>query len=68
MCRHREVDMDWWWIPIGLAAWVVIGTAVALWLGQFLRSGSHARDALDKHTGEHLRPAPIAARHRRHAS
>lgn len=60
--------MHWWWIPIGLGAWFVIAAAVALWVGQFLRSGSHAREGRGEHTGEDPGSAPTAPRHRRQAS
>ena len=46
----REVDMDWWWIPVGLAAWLAVSVAVALWLGSALRRCSQAREARDQAT------------------
>jgi hypothetical protein len=42
--------MDWWWIPIGLAAWLAVSVAVALWLGSALRRCSQAREGLDQAT------------------
>jgi hypothetical protein len=39
--------MDWW-IPIGLAAWLAVSVAVALWLGPALRRCSQARKTLDR--------------------
>jgi hypothetical protein len=49
------VDMDgWWWMPIGLVAWFAVAMAVALWLGQVLRSCSQARETLDQHTARML--------------
>jgi hypothetical protein len=46
--------MDWWWIPIGLAAWLAMSAAVALWLGPALRNCSQARKALDRKTARKL--------------
>jgi hypothetical protein len=40
--------MDWWWIPIGLAAWLAVSVAVALRLGPALRRCSQARKTLDR--------------------
>jgi hypothetical protein len=47
------MDM-WWWIPIGLVAWFAVATAVALLLGQVLKSCSRAREAQDYHLAKIL--------------
>lgn len=38
----------WWWVPIGLAAWLLVGLAVGLCLGPVLRRSSQAWDAQDR--------------------
>ena len=55
--------MDWWWIPIGLAAWLAVSAAVALWLGSALRNCSQARKALDR---KMVRKLALRKRSRRH--
>lgn len=42
----------WWWVLIGLAAWILISIVVALLLGPVLRRSSQAREALDKQVGK----------------
>ena len=42
----------WWWVPIGLAVWFLVGLAVALCLGPVLRRSSEARESLDQQPGE----------------
>ena len=42
----------WWWVPIGLAAWFLVGLAVALCLGPVLRRSSHTWETLDREPGE----------------
>jgi len=37
----------WWWVAIGLVAWVVVSLAVGLLLGPFFRRSSQAREAFD---------------------
>jgi hypothetical protein len=37
----------WWWVLIGLAAWLGASLAVGLWLGPFFRHCSQTRKALD---------------------
>jgi hypothetical protein len=65
----REVDMDmWWWIPIGLVAWFAVATAVALLLGQVLKSCSQAREAQDCHTAKILALPQKPLRYWRQAS
>lgn len=45
---YGEDDVDpWWWVPIGLAAWFLVGLAVALVLGPVLRRSSQARESPD---------------------
>ena len=39
----------WWWVPIGLAAWLAVAGAVGLWLGLVFRHCSQARDAQGAH-------------------
>ncbi len=56
--------MDWWWIPIGLAAWVAMSAAVALWLGSAPRNCSQARKALDRKTAGKLARRKPSPRHR----
>ena len=45
----------WWWVPIGLAAWLGVAFAVGLLLARFFRNAAQARDALDAPAEE--RPA-----------
>ena len=68
MHRHGEADMGGWWIPIGLAIWFAVATAVALWLGPVLGSCTQAREALDQHTAKILALPQRPAKHWRHAS
>ena len=53
--------MDWWWIPIGLAAWVAMSAAVALWLGsaELLTSpeGPRPEDGQETGPAEAVTPA-----------
>jgi hypothetical protein len=42
----------WWWVPIGLAAWLGVSLVVGLWLGPAFKRSSQAREALDPHTEE----------------
>lgn len=42
----------WWWVPIGLAAWSLVGFAMALCLGPVLRRASQVREAPDQQLGE----------------
>jgi hypothetical protein len=42
----------WWWVPIGLAAWFLVGLAIALCLGPVLRRASQVREAPDQQLGE----------------
>jgi hypothetical protein len=42
--RHMSA---WWWVPIGLAAWLSVSLAVGLLLARFFRHAAQARDALD---------------------
>jgi hypothetical protein len=37
----------WWWIPIGLAIWLVAGLLLGLLIGPVLRRSSEAMEALD---------------------
>jgi len=37
----------WWWVPVGLAAWLGVSLAVGLFLGRFFRHAAQARDAQD---------------------
>jgi hypothetical protein len=55
--------MDWWWIPIGLAAWLAVSVTVALWLGPALRSCSRARKVQDRRTARMLALPTRPARH-----
>lgn len=36
----------WWWLPVGVGGWLVVGTAVALAAGRFLGHCSRERDAV----------------------
>jgi hypothetical protein len=45
----------WWWIPVGLIAWLAVAVAVGLLLGPVLRSCSQAREALGQQMGEPAR-------------
>jgi len=44
----------WWWVMIGLAAWLGISLAVGLLLARFFRHAAQARDALDALAEERL--------------
>ena len=44
----------WWWVPIGLVAWLGVSLAVGLLLGPVLQRSAQARDALDAQVGETL--------------
>ena len=44
----------WWWVPIGLAAWLSVSLAVALLLARFFRNAARARDAMDARAEERL--------------
>ena len=37
----------WWWVPIGLAAWLSVSLAVGPSRARFFRHAAQARDALD---------------------
>jgi hypothetical protein len=37
----------WWWVVIGLVAWLGVALAMGLLLGPFFRRSSQAREALD---------------------
>jgi hypothetical protein len=37
-----------WWVPIGLAAWLLVAIVAALCIGPVLRRSSEARKALDQ--------------------
>ena len=45
----------WWWVPIGLVAWLSVSLPVGLLLARFFRHAAQARDALDAQAEE--RPA-----------
>ena len=38
----------WWWVPIGLAAWLLASVVIALCVGPVLRRSSQVREALDQ--------------------
>ena len=42
----------WWWVPIGLAAWFLVGFTIAFCLGPVLRRASQVREAPDQQLGE----------------
>jgi hypothetical protein len=44
----------WWWVMIGLAAWLSVSLAVGLLLARFFRHAAQARDALDALAEERL--------------
>ena len=44
----------WWWVPIGLAAWLGVSLAVGLLLARFFRNAARARDAMDALAEEKL--------------
>ncbi len=39
---------SWWWVPIGLAAWVLVSLAVGLCVGPVLRRSAEAWEALER--------------------
>ena len=41
----------WWWVAIGLLAWLGVSLAAGLLLGRFFSRSSQARDALDAQEG-----------------
>ena len=44
----EKADMSaWWWVAIGLVAWLGAALAMGLLLSPFFRRCSHARAALD---------------------
>ncbi len=44
----------WWWVPIGLVAWIGVSLAVGLLLGPVFKRSAQAREALDAHVEEIL--------------
>jgi len=44
----------WWWVPVGLAAWLGVSLTVALLLAPVLKRSTQAREALDAREGETL--------------
>ena len=44
----------WWWVPVGLAAWLGVSLAVGLFLGRFFRHAAQARDAQDAQAQKRL--------------
>ena len=42
----------WWWVPIGLAAWLLASVVIALCIGPVLRRSSQARESLDRQVTE----------------
>jgi hypothetical protein len=38
----------WWWVPIGLAAWLLVAIGIGMLIGPVLRRSSHTREALDQ--------------------
>ena len=43
----------WWWVVVGLAAWVAFSLPVGLLLGPLFSRCSQAREALDPRAKEH---------------
>jgi hypothetical protein len=56
----------WWWVPIGLAAWLLASVVVALCIGPVLRRSSQIRESLDQQFAEtpdgHSKPITGARR------
>jgi hypothetical protein len=44
----------WWWVPVGVAAWLSVSLAVGLLLARFFRNSAQARDAMDALAEERL--------------
>ena len=42
----------WWWVPIGLAAWLLASVVIALCIGPVLRRSSQIRESLDQQFAE----------------
>ncbi len=38
----------WWWVPIGLAAWSLVATGVAVLVGPVLRHSARVRESHDQ--------------------
>jgi hypothetical protein len=53
----------WWWVPIGLAVWLLVGLAVGLCIGPFLRRSAEAREALERQFPQHPDNPPDEQRH-----
>ena len=50
--------MDLIWIPVGLAAWLLVSVVIALCIGPVLKDCSLARESADQRRGER-RTAPV---------
>ena len=42
----------WWWVPIGLAAWLLVAVLVAPCVGAVLKRCSQTREAIDQQLSE----------------
>ena len=40
--------MDLWWVPVGLAAWFLVGVVIGLCIGRVLRRCSQVRESIDQ--------------------
>jgi hypothetical protein len=48
-----EVNVNaWWWVPIGLAIWLLVGLAAGLCIGPVLRRSTEAQEALEARLAE----------------
>jgi hypothetical protein len=43
---------SWWWVPIGLAAWILVAVVLGLCIGSVLRHSSEVRESLDQQARE----------------
>ena len=40
--------MNLWWVPVGLAAWLLVAVVIGLCIGRVLRRCSQVRESIDQ--------------------